>query len=184
MIITILNGNPNTENTNFDNYLHELSGILESAGHRVTTFPLKEMNINHCKGCFNCWLKTPGECPMKDDSRDILRAYCIDSDFVLFASPIIMGFTSALLKKAQERLLPMYFPYFELIDNEVRHKVRDVTQPLFGLLLEKGKNTDDEDIRITVNIYKKDALNLRTPLCFTKFITDPVKEVADEINCI
>ena len=183
MKITILNGNPNAENARFDNYLKSLSDLLESSDHTVTTLKLREMDIKYCIGCFNCWVKTPGECRVADDSRDVCREY-INSDLVLFASPITMGFTSALLKKAHEKLLPLLLPYMELVQNECHHVARYEKYPRIGLLLEKGKDTDEEDIKIISDIYMRDAINFKTSFYFTKLLTDPAEEVADEINSI
>jgi len=104
MKITILNGDPDAKNDVLDNYLKRLSDVLMSGNHTVTIFNLREMHIKYCTGCFRCWTETPGQCVEKDDSGYICREY-INSDFVLFASPIITGFTSALLRRAQEMLL-------------------------------------------------------------------------------
>jgi len=183
MKITILNGNPNTDNVKFDNYVKELSGLLESARHIVTVLQLGEMDVRYCIGCFDCWVKTPGECKVADGSRDICREY-IDSDFVLFASPVIMGFTSALLKKAHDKLIPLLLPYLELVQNECHHVSRYQKYPLMGLLLEKGKDTDEEDVKIISDIYMRDAINFKTSFCFTRLTDDPAEAVANEINRI
>jgi multimeric flavodoxin WrbA len=183
MKITILNGNPNAENVKFDNYLKSLSDLLESHNHTVTTLELREMDIKYCIGCFNCWVKTPGECRVADDSRDVCREY-INSDLVLFASPILMGFTSTLLKKAHEKLLPLLLPYLEFVQNESHHASRYEKYPLIGLLLEKEKDTDDEDLKIITDIYKRNAINFKTSFCFTKLITDSAEEVTNEISSI
>ncbi|MCD6375042.1 MAG: flavodoxin family protein [Caldisericaceae bacterium] len=181
MKITILNGNPNADNVKFDNYLKNLSDLLESSDHTVTILKLREMDIKYCRGCFGCWVKTPGKCVVADDSHDICCEY-INSDFVLFASPVIMGFTSALLKKAHDKLIPLIHPYFELVQNEVHHLSRYDKYPLMGLLLEKGKDTDEKDIEIISDIYRRDAINFKTSFCFIRLTTDSVEEVANEIN--
>jgi len=120
---------------------------------------------------------------VKDDTREIRRQY-IHSDLVLFASPVIMGFTSALLKRVHERFLPLLHPYFELVDGEVHHLARYDKYPLMALLLEKGENTDEEDIKIISDIYIRDAINFKTSFCFTRFTSDPIEEVTNEINSI
>ncbi|MDP2917415.1 MAG: NAD(P)H-dependent oxidoreductase [Dehalococcoidia bacterium] len=181
MKITILNGNPDASNNVFDGYLKRLSGALASENHVVTILNLREMDIRYCIGCFGCWAKTPGECIVRDASGNICHEY-INSGFVLFASPIIMGFTSALLKKAHEKLIPLVHPYLEFVQNEVHHLRRYSKYPLMGLLLEKGRDADEEDLKIISDIYRRDAINLRTSFCFTKLTSDPVEEVANEIN--
>lgn len=181
MKVTILNGNPDVSNTVFDDYLKKLSDALSSDSNEVTIFTLRDMDLKYCRGCWGCWVKTPGECVVKDDTREI-RRYCINSDLALFASPVFMGFTSALLKRAHERLLPLIHPYFELVDGEVHHLARYDKYPLMALLLEKGEDTDEEDIKIISDIYRRDAINLKTSFCFTRLISDPIEEVASEIN--
>ena len=183
MKITVLNGNPNAENVHFDNYLKELSDLLESSKHTVTVLRLRDIDVRYCIGCWGCWVKTPGECSIADGSHDICRQ-CINSDFVLFASPVIMGFTSALLKKAHDKLIPLILPYFEMVQNEFHHLSRYEKYPLIGLLLEKGEDTDEEDVKIISDIYRRDAINFKTSFCFTKLTIEPVEEVANEINSI
>ncbi|MEE8373038.1 MAG: NAD(P)H-dependent oxidoreductase [Dehalococcoidia bacterium] len=183
MKITILNGNPNADNTEFDDYLKRLTGLLESAQHRVTVFQLRDMDVKYCTGCFDCWVKTPGQCKVTDDSHDICREY-ISSDFALFASPVIMGFTSALLKKANDKLVPLLPYHMEFVDNELHHVARYDNYPLTGLLLQKSDDTDEEDIRIISDIYRRDAINLKASLRLTRSTNDPVEEVANEINSV
>lgn len=183
MKIIILNGNSNPENAAFDNYLRELSHLMESRNHEISVFNLREMDIRYCTGCFACWVKTPGECITQDDSHNICRAY-IRSDLVLFASPVIMGFTSALLKRAHDKLIPLIHPYFEFVQNEVYHLSRYEYYPLIALLLERGRDTDEEDIEIISDIYRQTAINLKTSLPFTRLTSDSTEEVADEIDSI
>ena len=183
MKITVLNGNPHADDGGFDEYLTELSDLLESGKYTATILQLRDMDIKYCVGCFGCWVKTPGECVSKDESRDICREV-INSDLVLFASPVIMGFTSALLKKAHDKIIPLVHPYFEFVQNEVHHLARYDKYPLLGLLLQIGDHTDEEDIKIISDIYRRDAINFKTSFCFTRLTDDPVQEVADEINSI
>jgi len=118
---------------------------------------------------------------VKDDTREIRRQY-IHSDLALFASPIVMGFTSALLKRAHDKLIPLIHPYFEFVNGEVHHLPRYDKYPLMGLLLEKGKDVDEEDIKIISDIYRRDAINFKSSFCFTRFTSDSIEGVANEIN--
>lgn len=183
MRIAILNGNPDSDNKRFDHYLSLLSDKLTEEEHHVTILQLRDMKIAYCLGCFDCWLKTPGLCIVKDDSYRVCEE-CINSDLVVFASPVIMGFTSALLKKANDKLIPLILYHVELVDNECHHVARYDKYPFTGLLLAKGIDTDDEDIAIISEIYRRDAINFKTEFRFTKLIDDPIEEVIHEINSI
>jgi len=176
MNITILNGNPDENNTAFDGYLAHLSDQLVSYGHNITSFELRSMDISYCIGCFGCWVKSPGECRSEDDSVVVSRAY-INSDFVLYTSPVIMGFYSALLKKVTDKFIQLVEPYMEFVDGESRHLARYDRYPLVGLLLEKGADCDDEDISIIADTHKNTALNFKSKLVFTKLTHDSVDEV-------
>ena len=50
--ITILNGNPNVEDSGFDDYLTKLETELESSDHTVKNLQLRDMDIRYCIGCF------------------------------------------------------------------------------------------------------------------------------------
>ncbi|MBN1351964.1 flavodoxin family protein, partial [candidate division KSB1 bacterium] len=104
MKITILDGTPDSVHEALDRYLKNLVNALQTR-HVVTRIALNALNIQFCTGCWSCWWKTPGECAIKDDSHEICRQV-IHSDFVVLASPVIMGFPSALLKKTQDKLIP------------------------------------------------------------------------------
>ena len=58
-------------------------------------------------------MRTPGECAKRDDSEVVCRAV-ITSDLVVLASPLIMGFTSALLKRGIDQFIPLIHPYIEI----------------------------------------------------------------------
>ena len=185
MKIAILNGNPNPENQKFDDYLDSLMKALASSDNTVAYFKLREMKIRPCRGCFACWLKTPGQCIIKDDSRDICREY-INADFVLFASPLIVGFPSAILKHAMDRLIPLLLPYIELVENRECHHVKryDREYPSMGLIIEKEEDTDSEDVEIVRDIFSRAALDLKSSCLFVKSTDVPVQEVFDAINRI
>ncbi len=168
MKITILNGNPDANNDVFDGYLKKLSDALVSDNHLVTILDLREMDIRYC---FGCWLKTPGECIVADGSRDVCCEF-VSPDLVLFASPIIMGFTSALLKKAHDKLIPLLLPYIGIYRKECHHVPRYEKYPRIGLLLEKGEDTNEEDVEIIADIYRRDASNFHTSFCLVRLTSD------------
>ena len=183
MRITILNGNPDTNKPRFDDYLEKLSNLL-SRNHKVKVLQLRDMSIRYCIGCFGCWVKTPGECSNAvDDSRAVRREY-INSDLVVFASPIKMGFTSATLKKAHDKLLPLLMPYSEVYKFEAHHVSRYDKYPMIALLLEEEDDTDKQDVKIISEIYRRDAINFKATFKFTKLTSDPIEEVANAIDSV
>lgn len=181
MKITILNGNENS------NLLKEYYISLEQnlqTDHSLKSFDLATMNIQQCIGCWSCWWKTPGLCAHKDDAGEIFESI-INSDFVIFVSPIIAGFTSALLKKITDRLIVLLHPYIQIVQNECHHQKRYEKYPKFGLILEKEETTDDEDIEIIRTIYDRFAINFHSKQIFLKTIDKTkVEDITNEISSI
>ena len=183
MNILLIDGNTDSRINKLEKYLNGLVNLLINNNHSVKHIKLRDKKINYCTGCWSCWVKTPGKCFVSDDSHDICYDF-IHSDFVLFASPIIMGFTSALLKRLQDKLIPLVHPYIEIVQNECHHKKRYESYPNLGLLLDKSPNSDDEDVEIIENIYKRFSLNLKSELCFTKITNHNIEDVVHAINTI
>ena len=183
MKIVILNGNPAGKNNPFDRFLEELCGALEQKDHTVKKLELGNMDIKYCTGCWGCWVKTPGQCVIHDDSN-IVCGETINSDLVIFASPLIMGFISATLKKTMDRMICLLHPYIEMVEKECHHRKRYHHYPLLGLILDKNHNGLHQDITITTDIFKRLSLNFRSRLQFTGFAANPVQEVINEINHI
>lgn len=183
MKVTILNGNPDGRNRDFDQLLEKLSIFLEKDNHTVNQLVLRRMDIKYCTGCWGCWVKTPGKCVVPDDS-DTVCEETVNSDFVLFASPIIMGFLSAELKKTMDKMIPLVHPYIEMVQKECHHRKRYAKYPQAGLLLGKNGDTDDEDIAITRDIFERFALNLKLPVRFVTYSDKTAQEVVNEINAV
>jgi multimeric flavodoxin WrbA len=183
MKITLLNGNPEGGNSDFDHYLKDLENQLSESGHLVNNLTLRDLEAHYCTGCFSCWVKTPGLCIFKDDSHLVCQDV-IHSDFVLFASPVLMGYLSAELKKYMDKLIPLLHPHLIEDQGEAHHQYRYAPEdyPLGGLLLEKTPGTDDEDIEIISHLQSRTMLNFKSRNAFTLLTESPVEEVADAIN--
>ena len=182
MRITILNGNPDSTDKELDDYIKKLSESFESSSHEVIVFTLRDLDIRYCIGCFGCWVKTPGECSSAADDSIEIRRSIINSELIIFASPVIMGFTSALLKRVHDKFVPLVLPYTGLYHEESHHHPRYEKYPAMGLILQPDSDTDEEDIDIIKNIYRRDSLNFHADLVFTALTGDSPEKVLNEIN--
>lgn len=70
----------------------------------VKRYHLPEMDIKSCMGCFACRKKEM--CVRKDDMNDLLKDI-IESDFVIFNSPLYMYDASASFRLMLNRMYPM-----------------------------------------------------------------------------
>jgi multimeric flavodoxin WrbA len=121
-------------------------------------FALAGMDIKACRGCFSCWVKTPGRCVIEDDQESILRATAV-SDLVIWLTPITFGGYSPELKKALDRIIPIILPFFSKVRGETRHPLR---YPLRRRLLAIGtqKREDAGSEGIFRRLVKRNALNM------------------------
>lgn len=101
MKIAILNGSPRKENTAA--MIEAFREGAEEAGHEVEVLHVGKMKINGCLACEYCHTKGEGKCIQKDDLEKIMPAY-LESDMVVFASPIYYFAPTAQLEAAWQRV--------------------------------------------------------------------------------
>ncbi len=104
--VLILNGSPRKKgNTSF--LVEELKNRVEEAGNEVEILFLNDYDINPCQGCFWCYKDYPLKC-VQDDVMNTLYPKVIDSDVLVFASPIYWFTYSAQLKLFVDRLVALH----------------------------------------------------------------------------
>ncbi len=102
--------------------------------------------INACIGCWNCWLKTPGRCVMKDKMVESY-IYYINSDTVILLIDTAQGFISHKAKAFFDRTIPHYNPYIEIVDGECHHVARYMKYPDLVFCFDKvGLKNQEEQI--------------------------------------
>lgn len=178
MKILFMNGS--SAGSELNSYISSVIDTVKQAGHEAGELVLRDMNYTPCRGCFNCWVKTPGLCVFKDDG-DLLCREFLTSDIVVLASSVIMGYPAAMVKNALDRIIPLIHPYLEDVGGEVHHLKRYKKYPVMALLLEKSGDTDDEDIEIINDIFSRAAINLQSSLKFVKLTNSPVEEAANAL---
>jgi multimeric flavodoxin WrbA len=161
MKILVLNGNPVP--SDFDDYLARFARSAIERGHQAECVHLRDANIRYCIGCWSCWCKTPGLCAMKDD-MGALYPKMVAADLLVWASPLLLGTVSALLKKAQDRFIPIAHPYIELVGGECHHRHRYAHNADVGLIVAPGADDTDEDVAIVRAFYERFSRNTRTRL--------------------
>ena len=101
MKITILNGSPKIGNTAA--MATAFCEGAEAAGHEVEILHVGKMKIAGCLGCEYCHTKGEGKCVQKDDMEKVMPAY-LDSDMIVYASPIYYFDVTAQLSAAIQRV--------------------------------------------------------------------------------
>lgn len=156
----ILNAIP--DNVVYHDYESKLEqDVLNNTEHQIEYFRLRDMKIGHCTGCWNCWWKTPGLCAIKDEHEQILSRFP-HVDRVIFVSPVIMGYETAMLKTCKDRIVPTAMPYIEIYKGEMHHVQRYNSSPDFEIRLLTDAETTSGDINVIRNTYERIALNFHS----------------------
>jgi multimeric flavodoxin WrbA len=131
---------------------------MKALNWEVKAFSLAAMNIKACRGCFSCWVKTPGRCVIQDDEEQIIAATAI-GDRLVWLTPITFGGYAPELKKALDRSLPALLPFFIPIKGETHHPLR---YPRRRRLLVIGtlRQADPESEALFRLLAGRNALNL------------------------
>lgn len=125
MQVLALNSSPRTNGeSKTELMLNYLVSGMRAAGADVEVVNLRKKKINFCAGCFTCWTKSPGVCLHKDDmSREIFPKW-LQSDLVVYASPLYHFTVNAVMKAFIERTLPILQPFFLGQDGRTSHPLR------------------------------------------------------------
>jgi len=91
---------------------HLVEGMRE-AGAEVEVVHLREKKIRYCIGCYTCMTKTPGKCVHKDDMTNELFPKWLESDLVVYATPLFHHTVNAPMKAFIERTFPICEPFLE-----------------------------------------------------------------------
>ena len=113
--------------------------------------------IKHCIGCFGCWVKTPGECVIKDgfDRTGCDMGKCEE---LIMISECLYGGFSEFVKKVQDRAISYVRGDFDIVDNEMRHRRRYSNRVKLSAYF-YGDDITEEEKRTAEGIVKANAKN-------------------------
>jgi len=114
---------------------------------------LGDQSITACIGCWNCWVKTPGRCVMKDQMAEFYPDY-VNSDTVILLMNTAQGFISHQAKAFLDRTIPHYHPYIQIVDGECHHVARYKDYPDMVFYYDTEGLTNQEEQIIEDYLYR------------------------------
>ncbi len=160
MKVLVLNGARAGEK-HIDVLAEQVDAQLQQRGWQTTHLTLREQAIKSCIGCFKCWVDTPGECIANGDNRRI-NALTMQSDVLLFITPVVFGGYSSEFKKALDHQIPLIMPFFKRIHGEVHHAPRYERYPaLVGIGVQASRNP--RQAQLFRDLVARNGLNLHAP---------------------
>ena len=88
---------------------------------------LNQLRIANCRGCFGCWVKTPGRCVIRDDAVSVYPLIARSSDLI-YVSRIFCGSYDVPMKTMLERSIPVQQAFIRLYHGETHHMQRAVVE--------------------------------------------------------
>ena len=111
MKILMINGSPRGKNSN----TYKLStafveGIKNEVDIEYEEIQVNKLNIKPCLGCFSCWNKTPGECVIKDEMKNVIEKI-LWADLIIWSFGLYYFNVPSHLKTLIDRQLPLVLPF-------------------------------------------------------------------------
>jgi multimeric flavodoxin WrbA len=162
MKIVVINGSPKGKSSNTNVMVSAFLKGAQEAGAETENIFLAEKEVKHCKGCFCCWLNTPGQCVIEDDMAEILSV-CEGANIFVLATPLYLDNISSMLKAFMDRTIVKSNPHFQKDANgECRHlKNTETPYPKLVMISNCGFS-ERSHFQVISHWIKRVALNMKT----------------------
>ena len=126
--------------------------------------------IKSCMGCFECWIKTPGKCKIRDGYENLAKLYS-KADKVVIISQCIYGSYSPFVKNVLDRTIPYLLPFFKFKNKEMHHITRNKTKFDLNVYF-YGEHLLPNEKTAAKEIVKANSLNLDVKNFTVSFLED------------
>lgn len=152
------------EERNMNMLIHDLKE-KEFASIQPDDVVISACNLKqNCRGCWGCWVKTPGQCILPDGYERIGKNLA-KADTVTIVSKCIYGTVSQDIKRVIDRSIGYAHPFFVTENKVMHHKRRyqkhfDLHLIFYGKLSEMEKETARKYALFLEGKYAATSLNL------------------------
>jgi len=151
-----------------------VQSTVQKMGIDVDTVVLNGDEIKPCMGCYMCWVRTPGFCIITNDCANAVGKQEIQADAVIFLSQITYGGFSYDMKSFVDRSIPNISPYFEIVEDNMRHGMRYERFP-YMISIGYGANTPEER-QTFIDLAERNSL-IMMPQKYCVFTVESAEEV-------
>jgi multimeric flavodoxin WrbA len=149
-------------NDDYDIVCSSMIEVLDKEGFEVAPILLREANVAACQGCFECWVKSPGECKIDDYSREVSKKM-VQSDLIIHFTPITFGGYSSTIKYVIDRFIPNILPFFTKRNGETHHKYRYKKRAAIIAVGFMEESNEEEESTFKDLVYRN-TLNMGAPI--------------------
>lgn len=137
--------------------------------------------IQHCIGCYGCWIKSPGKCVLKD-GYDNMGELLSMSEKVTIISQCFYGCYSPFVKNVLDRSIPWLLPFFKIRNNETHHKRRYQNNMQLAVHF-YGENITKEERETAKKLVKANSVNFYVKNYEISFLNS-LEELCGEVTTI
>ncbi|MGF7143263.1 multimeric flavodoxin WrbA [Anaerotaenia torta] len=135
--------------------------------------------IRSCTGCFGCWIKTPGQCVIKDGYENMGELLGKTTELIVI-SKCCYGSFSPFVKNVFDRSISYIHPYFKIRNREMHHK-RRYNNVIQLKVFFYGEELTQQEKNTAAQYLEAVCLNLDCSLKELKFLTK--KELMEGCIC-
>jgi len=156
-----------------DKEVLNIENILKdkTAETKVISFSEK---IQPCLCCFACWIKTPGQCVVKDGFENMGELFSKCDKLIIISQNCYGGFSPFVKNVMDRSVCPYILPYFETDKGDTRHPRRYKNKIEYSVHF-YGKATENEK-ETAEKLIGKIAQKNNKKVCFYNSLEE-IKEV-------
>lgn len=114
--------------------------------------------IYHCLGCFGCWIKTPGECVIRDEYGNMGEHLSRCSQLLIMSQCCYGGF-SPFVKNVLDRSISYIHPDFQIRNGRMHHQ-RRYSNEIDLKVWFYGENITEKEKQTAQRLVQANAINL------------------------
>ena len=165
-----------------DSQAEKITNALRKHIPDTETIILREQKIGNCAGDFFCWVRSPGMCNIDDDNR-IIASKIVQSDLVIYLTPVTFGGYSSELKRMVDHQIQNISPFFTTVDGEIHHQKRYSQYPNM-LTIGWMEESNEPAEAIFRHLVRRNAINMyaKTSVCGLVIGEQPEADLDSQVN--
>lgn len=137
-------------------------------------FSKKINNIRGCLGCFNCWMKTPGKCIIRDSYTEMPK-YILRSGTFVIITRIKYGCYTSYVKNVIDRSIGILLPFFRYVNGEMHHIPRYDNKSIKLVVIGYSEDITDNERQTFKDLVRGNSINL----CIPNYEVHIIKDISE-----
>lgn len=146
--VLAFNGSPRPAGNSAHLLQRFLEGAAENSAHTETILP-QDINLENCQGCLRCNMLR--RCSISGDDWGEISTKILESDLLVFASPVYFHHVPAPLKKIIDRFRS--FIHVQITETGLKHTPWQEWKKDFVLILSLG-SSDTSDAEPVIDLFR------------------------------